>query len=270
MLPQVGDVKPLDFTKANKTLAALIAKPGPKASLDELDSIGNGRFVTVTLSVDAKSYSYHIFDLSGGTDTKISRIYFKTQHARALVSTETVQIIARDGMQLDALLLRPKGVESGVPMVLEVHGGPARQIKWQYHHFRQFLVNRGYAVLAINFRDSSGFGKAYQATGYGEYGRKRLDGLVDATQWAIDHEIADTEAIAINGGNYGGSASAMGLLRDPGLFKSRYHQARNAGRGLSIPIPATFLGPVSRTVGTVFWRYEQTRRCGANASEISD
>ena len=126
MLSQLGDFKPLDFTKANKTLAALIAKPGPKASLDELDSIGNGRFVTVTLSVDAKSYNYHIFDLSVSTDTKISRIYFKTQHARALVSTETMQIIARDGMQLDALLLRPKGVESGVPMVLEVHGGPAR------------------------------------------------------------------------------------------------------------------------------------------------
>ena len=89
------------------------------------------------------------------------------------MSTETVQIIARDRMQLDALLLRPKGVESGVPMVLEVHGGPARQIKWQYHHFRQFLVNRGYAVLAINFRGSSGFVKAYQAAGYGEYGRKR-------------------------------------------------------------------------------------------------
>ena len=79
MLPQVGDVKPLDFTKANKTLAALIAKPGPKASLDELDSIGNGRFVTVTLSVDAKSYSYHIFDLSGCIDTKVTRIYFNNK-----------------------------------------------------------------------------------------------------------------------------------------------------------------------------------------------
>ena len=152
MLSQLGDFKPLDFTKANKTLAALIAKQGPKASIDELVSIGNDRFVIATLSVDAKSYNYNIFDLSGGTDTKISEFYFKTKHARALVPTETVQIIARDWMQLDALLLRPKGVESGVPMVLEVHGGPARQIKWQYHHFRQFLVNRGYAVLAINFR----------------------------------------------------------------------------------------------------------------------
>ena len=61
MLPQVGDVKPLDFTKANKTLAALIAKPGPKASLDELDLIGNGRFVTVTLSVDAKKLQLSYF-----------------------------------------------------------------------------------------------------------------------------------------------------------------------------------------------------------------
>ena len=81
-------------------------------------------------------------------------------------------------MKLNALLLRPKGVDGAAPMVLEVHGGPARQVKWEYHHFRQFLVNRGYAVLAVNFRGSSGLGKIYQAAGYGEYGRKMQDDLV--------------------------------------------------------------------------------------------
>ena len=134
--------------------------------------------------------------------------------------TETVQITARDGMKLNALLLRPKGVDGAAPMVLEVHGGPARQVKWEYHHFRQFLVNRGYAVLAINFRGSSGLGKIYQAAGYGEYGRKMQDDLVDATLWAIDQGIADPKAIAINGRSYGGYASAMGLVRDPDLFKA--------------------------------------------------
>ena len=108
MLPQVGDVKLLGLTKVSKTLAALIAKQGPKASIDELDWIENRRFVTATLSVEAKSYSHHIFDLSRGTDSKISELYFKTKHSRALVPTETVQLIARDRMRLDALLLRPK------------------------------------------------------------------------------------------------------------------------------------------------------------------
>jgi len=117
-------------------------------------------------------------------------------------------------------LLRPKGVDGAAPMVLEVHGGPARQVKWEYHHFRQFLVNRGYAVLAVNFRGSSGLGKIYQAAGYGEYGRKMQDDLVDATLWAIDQGIADPKAIAINGSSYGGYASAMGLVRDPDLFKA--------------------------------------------------
>lgn len=220
VIPQVGDVTPVGFTKAGKTLAKLIAKQGQHVSIDRLLWAGNGDFVTATLSVDAQSYSYHIFDLNLGTDTKISDFYFKTKHADALVPTETVQITARDGMKLNALLLRPKGVDGAAPMVLEVHGGPAGQVKWEYHHFRQFLVNRGYAVLAVNFRGSSGLGKIYQATGYGEYGRKMQDDLVDATLWAIDQGIADPKAIAINGSSYGGYASAMGLVRDPDLFKA--------------------------------------------------
>ena len=114
----------------------------------------------------------------------------------------------------------PKGVEGAVPVVLEVHGGPARQVEWQYHHFKQFLINRGFAVLAVNFRGSSSFIKTYQAAGYGKYGRIRLDDLVDATQWATNQGIANAEAIAINGGSCGGYTSAMGLLRDPSLFKA--------------------------------------------------
>ena len=126
VIPQVGDVTPVGFTKAGKKLATLIAKQGQHVSIDRLRWAGNGDFVTATLSVDAQSYSYHIFDLNLGTDTKISDFYFKTKHTDALVPTETVQITARDGMKLNALLLRPKGVDGAAPMVLEVHGGPAR------------------------------------------------------------------------------------------------------------------------------------------------
>jgi len=98
VIPQVGDVTPVGFTKAGKKLATLIAKQGQHVSIDRLRWAGNGDFVTATLSVDAQSYSYHIFDLNLGTDTKISDFYFKTKHTDALVPTETVQITARDGM----------------------------------------------------------------------------------------------------------------------------------------------------------------------------
>ena len=84
-------------------------------------------------------------------------------------------------MQLNALVLRPKGVDGPVPMVVEVHGGPTHHVEWEYNHFRQFLVNRGYAVLALNFRGSDGLGKAYQAAGFGEYDRKMQDDMVDTT-----------------------------------------------------------------------------------------
>ena len=92
VIPQVGDVTPVGFTKAGKTLAKLIAKQGQHVSIDRLLWAGNGDFFTATLSVDAQSYSYHIFDLNLGTDTKISDFYFKTKHADALVPTETVQM----------------------------------------------------------------------------------------------------------------------------------------------------------------------------------
>ena len=107
-----------------------------------------------------------------------------------------------------------------MPMVVEVHGGPTHHVEWEYNHLRQFLVNRGYAVLALNFRGSDGLGKAYQAAGFGEYGRKMQDGLVDATNWAIDQGIADPNSQAIMGSSYGGYAAAMALVHDPALFKA--------------------------------------------------
>jgi dipeptidyl aminopeptidase/acylaminoacyl peptidase len=80
------------------------------------------------------------------------------------------------------------------------------------------LVNRGYTVLDINYRGSTGYGKAFQQAGYGEYGRKMQDDILDARDWLIDQGIADPEAIAVAGASYGGYASAMAMTRDPEAF----------------------------------------------------
>ena len=160
------------------------------------------------------------FDLTASTTTKLGDFYFQQKHGDRLVTTDAVHITARDGRQLNALVLRPKGVDGPVPMVVEVHGGPAHHVEWEYNHFRQFLVNRGYAVLTLNFRGADGLGKAYQAAEFGEYGRKMQDDLVDATNWAVDQGIADPNALAIMGSSYAGYAAAMALVRDPALFEA--------------------------------------------------
>ena len=190
-------------------LKSAIEGLGQRMDIDGLTTSGDGRFVTMTLSPEAKSYIYMLFDLESGETTQLGTFNFLERHGDKLSSTEEVTIPARDGLDIPALLLRPQGTDGPVPMVVEVHGGPADHVTWGYGHGRQFLVNRGYAVLSVNFRGSTGYGRAFQRAGYGEYGRAMQTDLYDAAQWAIDQGIADPDAIAVQGGSYGGYASAM-------------------------------------------------------------
>jgi dipeptidyl aminopeptidase/acylaminoacyl peptidase len=105
-----------------------------------------------------------------------------------------------------------------LPMVLLVHGGPWWRDRWGYEPVRQWLANRGYAVLNVNFRGSTGFGKKFINAGDMEWGGKMHDDLVDAVQWAISEKIADPNRIAIIGGSYGGYATLVGLTFTPELF----------------------------------------------------
>ncbi|MEL7473438.1 MAG: alpha/beta fold hydrolase, partial [Planctomycetota bacterium] len=105
-----------------------------------------------------------------------------------------------------------------LPMVLLVHGGPWARDRWGFSPLHQLLANRGYAVLSVNFRGSTGFGKRFVNLGDRAWGGAMQDDLADAVAWAVDHGIADSERVAIMGASYGGYASLMGLARDPDLF----------------------------------------------------
>ncbi len=98
------------------------------------------------------------------------------------------------------------------------HGGPWARSEWGYNADHQVLANRGYAALSINFRGSTGFGKAFTNAGDLEWGGKMHDDLIDAVRWAIDQRIADPERIAISGGSYGGYATLVGLTFTPEIF----------------------------------------------------
>jgi len=105
-----------------------------------------------------------------------------------------------------------------LPMVLNVHGGPWARDDWGYDSEHQLLANRGYAVLSVNFRGSTGFGKAFTNAGDKEWGGKMHLDLLDAVKWAIDQKIADPKRVAITGGSYGGYATLVGVAMTPEVF----------------------------------------------------
>ena len=143
-----------------------------------------------------------------------------------LVRMRPVVIKSRDGLDLVSYYSLPawSGQERAgrpaqpLPMVLLVHGGPWSRDRWGYNPRHQLLANRGYAVLSVNFRASSGFGKDFLNAGNLEWGAKMHDDLLDAVQWAIDQGIADPQRVAITGGSYGGYATLWGLTATPDTF----------------------------------------------------
>ncbi len=110
---------------------------------------------------------------------------------------------------------RPK---EPLPMVLWVHGGPWWRDSWGFNPVHQWLANRGYAVMSVNFRGSTGFGKKFTNAANKEWGGRMHDDLIDAVQWAVDKKIADPQRIAIMGGSYGGYATLVGLTVTPETF----------------------------------------------------
>jgi dipeptidyl aminopeptidase/acylaminoacyl peptidase len=137
-----------------------------------------------------------------------------------LASMEPCSFKARDGRDIHGYLHTPPGQDRRMlPTVLNVHGGPWHRDTWGYDPESQWLANRGYAVLQVNFRGSTGFGKDFLNAGDKEWGGKMHDDLVDAVDWAIASGTADPDRIAIYGGSYGGYAALVGATFTPDLFR---------------------------------------------------
>lgn len=143
-----------------------------------------------------------------------------------LAKMHPVVIRSRDGLNLVSYLTLPVGaaerntmnVRQPLPMVLLVHGGPWARDTWGFDPTHQWLANRGYAVLSVNFRGSTGFGKEFINAGNQEWAGKMHDDLLDAVNWAVEQGIADRDRVAIMGGSYGGYATLVGLTFTPDVF----------------------------------------------------
>jgi dipeptidyl aminopeptidase/acylaminoacyl peptidase len=139
-----------------------------------------------------------------------------------LATMQPLEIRTRDGKTMVSYLTLPPSAgerpAEPMPMVMFVHGGPWARDSYGYDPYAQFLANRGYAVLQVNFRGSTGFGKGFVNAADGEWGGKMHDDLVDAVNWAVRERIADPKRVAIMGGSYGGYATLAGLTFTPETF----------------------------------------------------
>jgi dipeptidyl aminopeptidase/acylaminoacyl peptidase len=154
--------------------------------------------------------------------TRKPRLLFTARRAletAPLVPMEPVVVRARDGLPLVCYLSRPRdSAPARLPMVLLVHGGPWGRDVWGLNGTHQWLANRGYAVLSVNFRGSTGFGKTFVNAANLEWAGKMHDDLIDAVDWAIERGIADPRRVAIYGASYGGYAALVGATFTPEKF----------------------------------------------------
>ena len=143
--------------------------------------------------------------------------------ASSLAPTRPIAYTARDGLRIHGYLTLPTGAEArALPMVLLVHGGPWTRDAWTYQgtsrSVQQFLANRGYAVLQVNYRGSTGYGRAFMEKAVGEFAGRMHDDLVDGVRWAVAEGVADPARVAIYGASYGGYSALVGATMTPETF----------------------------------------------------
>lgn len=167
---------------------------------------------------DDASPSFWLYERATKTATKL----FDARPALAqytLASMRAVAFPARDGLELHGYLTLPVGAAGRyMPMVLFVHGGPWARDSWGYNPYVQLLANRGYAVLQVNFRGSTGYGKAFLNAGDLQWAGTMRSDLLDAKEWAVAQGIADPARVGIFGGSYGGYATLTALAFTPDAF----------------------------------------------------
>ena len=194
-----------------------LAKLHP-GDIDFLGSTANGRHLIVSYLVDNGPLAYYSYDRATkhGTFLFVSRPALQKYQ---LASMQPITYTASDGRSIHGYLTLPVGVPpKNLPMVLLVHGGPWARDSWGYSSYVQWLANRGYAVLQVNFRGSTGYGKEFLNAGNRQWAGTMHQDLIDAKNWAVAQGYADPAKVAIMGGSYGGYAVLAGVAFSPDAF----------------------------------------------------
>jgi len=205
----------LDATYA-ADFAALASLHAGDLGIDGASADGNT--LVVHYSNDTGPTPYYVYDRAAKSGT----LLFYSRPALldyALAPMQPIVVSARDGLELHGYLTLPVGIEPRhLPTAMLVHGGPWHRDRWGYDPLVQWLANRGYAVVHVNFRSSTGYGKAFLNAGNREWAGAMRTDLLDARDWAVAEGYADPQRFAIIGGSYGGYAVLAALTYTPHAF----------------------------------------------------
>ncbi|MFV0469648.1 MAG: S9 family peptidase [Dysgonomonas sp.] len=204
-----------------------------KAIFDKLKvKVNNLPFGVTDMTKDEQTYivrtyndktpgSYYLYDVKLNKLTKIADVYPWIKENN-MASMLCVNYKTRDGLNIEAYLTLPKGytleTAKNLPVVVNPHGGPWARDTWGFNPEVQFLANRGYAVLQMNFRGSTGFGRKFYELSFKEWGKTMQNDITDGVNWLIEKGIANPKKIGIYGGSYGGYATLAGLTFTPDLY----------------------------------------------------
>lgn len=190
--------------------------PGTEVALVSMN-LDENKFIVRTHG-DRTRGAFWFYDAESGDLRKLADVspWLNPEH---MAPMEPVRIPARDGLELPGYLTLPPGMEpKNLPAVLYVHGGPWARDRWGFDGTAQFFANRGYAVLQVNFRGSTGYGREFWEKSFKQWGKAMQDDLTDSARWLVGQGIADPERIAIYGGSYGGYAALAGMALTPGVY----------------------------------------------------
>jgi dipeptidyl aminopeptidase/acylaminoacyl peptidase len=206
----------LDPAVADDLAAIRALHPGDPViqSTDDAD-----RIWLVGFTNDAGPIPYFAYDRQTG----VARFLFEHQPELTryeLAAMEPFEYTSRDGLTIHGYLTFPPGSDrSQLPTVIRVHGGPWARVAWGYEPEAQWLANRGYLCVQVNYRGSTGYGKAFVNAGDREWGARMQDDLTDAVNYVVAQGWADPDRVAIYGGSYGGYAALAGATFTPDVYR---------------------------------------------------
>lgn len=201
----------------------ILSKKFPGANLRLINSTKDEKLWLVNASRDVDPGSTYLFDRKSGT---IELQYHSRPDlpTKYLAPMKTIRYKSRDGLEIPAYLVLPKGMTAKkLPTIVVPHGGPWYRDFWGYNSMAQFLANRGYAVMMPNFRGSTGYGKKFLNAGNKQWGTGFMQhDITDGVKYLIQKGIADPKRVAISGGSYGGYATLAGLAFTPDLYAAGF------------------------------------------------
>ncbi len=202
----------------SEKMYATIQKKLPGMQVDVVDTDHEEDAFVIAATSDRTPGTRQLFNVKTGELTELAEVapWLK---ASELAPMKPIEYKSRDGLTIHGYLTLPVGRDpKNLPVVVNPHGGPWYRDSWGYNPEVQFLANRGYAVLQMNFRGSTGYGRKFWEASFKQWGKTMQDDITDGVQWLTKKGVADPKRVAIYGGSYGGYATLAGVTFTPDLY----------------------------------------------------